>query len=310
MFGAIIGDIVGSKYEFHNIKTKEFELFSNESEYTDDTIMTCAVAKAILLSREDQFKPNVPIRTFHSYLMETMKDFGRRYPTPKGGYGQMFQQWIYEKESKPYNSFGNGSAMRVSPCGIIAITLDEAITLARASAIVTHDHPEGIKGAEAVSAAIFLAKAKESKEDIKKYIQEHYYDVSMKLEDIRLTYQFDPSCQNTVPQAIVCFLESESFEDAIRNAISIGGDSDTIGAITGAIAWAYYEGKDSDMDAIAEKARTYLPDEFLEIVESFNDRAWQRRTYFELVGNCKGVIGLEEYKLLHELEEKELPNEN
>ena len=177
MYGAFIGDIVGSKYEFHNIKTKEFPLFSEGCDYTDDTIMTVAVAKAILLSRQEQFEKSENRKGFRDFLVEIMQDFGRRYPCPTGAYGGMFAKWLRQENPKPYGSFGNGSAMRVSPCGLAAVTMEEALELARASADVTHDHPEGIKGAEAVAAAIFLAKCGRSKEEIRQYISEHYYNL-------------------------------------------------------------------------------------------------------------------------------------
>ena len=169
--------------------------------------------------------------------------------------------------------------MRVSPCGLVAVTMDEALALARASACVSHNHPEGIKGAEAVSAAVFLAKSGKSKEEIRQYVSEHYYNLDFTLDSIRDSYQFDGSCQGSVPQAIVAFLESENFEDAIRNAISIGGDCDTTGAITGSIAWIYYAGYgnwatnrfDSSMQKIKTQAMTYLPKEFIDIADEFRD---------------------------------------
>lgn len=280
MYGAFIGDIVGSKYEFNNVKTKDFPLFSRDCDYTDDTIMTAAVAKAILLSRQEQFENGEKGRDFREILIETMQDFGRRYPHPKGAYGGSFARWLCSGNPQPYGSYGNGSAMRVSPCGLAAVTLEEAQSLARVSACVTHDHPEGIKGAEAVAAAVFLAKCRKSKTEIRQYISQCYYDLDFTLNAIRETYRFDPSCQGTVPQAIVAFLESESFEDAIRNAISIGGDSDTIGAITGSIAWTYYalqtggysgwayDKLDPSMLAIKSHAMSCLPKEFIEIADA------------------------------------------
>ncbi len=196
MYGAIIGDIVGSKYEFNNIKTKDFPFVSHGCEFTDDTVMTVAVAKAILRSREE----NSPFKTI---LVQEMQLLGRKYP--HAGYGGMFSSWLYEEDPQPYNSFGNGSAMRVSPCGLIAVMLDEAISLARTSAEVTHNHPEGIKGAEATAAAIFLARTGKNKETIGGYICDHYYNLSQTLDEIRPTYWFNETCQNTVPQAIIAF---------------------------------------------------------------------------------------------------------
>lgn len=280
MYGAIIGDIVGSKYEFNNIKTKKFPLFSPGCDFTDDTIMTVAVAKAILLRRDDLFRKKETGKPFQDTLIQVMQDFGRRYPNPTGAYGGRFLNWLRQDDPKPYGSYGNGSAMRVSPCGLIAVTMEEALTLARDSAVVSHDHPEGIKGAEAVAAAVFLAKSGNTKAEIGNYISEHYYDLAFTLDSIRETYQFDVSCQGSVPQAIVAFLESEDFEDAIRNVISIGGDCDTTGAITGSIAWIYYAGgyrswvQDEippSMRAIRAQAMAYLPEEFINIADEFRE---------------------------------------
>ena len=304
MYGAFIGDIVGSKYEFHNIKTKNFPLFSQGCDYTDDTIMTVAVAKAIILSRREQYETSSNGRGFQGFLIEVMQDFGRRYPHPTGAYGGRFADWLCQKDPKPYGSFGNGSAMRVSPCGLAAVTMDEALALARASASVTHDHPEGIKGAEAVAAAIFMAKCGESKEAIRQYISEHYYPLDFTLDAIRDSYRFNETCQGSVPQAIVAFLESESFEDAIRNAISIGGDSDTIGAITGAIAWIYYAGYsnwvsdrlDEPMQKLKKQAIAYLPEEFIDIEKEFLDVSGKRAGVCNRVGWCTPILNHREFR--------------
>lgn len=252
MLGAIIGDIVGSIYERNPIKTKNFEFWGAGCTFTDDTVMTLAVADAILehLREKEEFKET---------LVKKMQAFGRKYPF--AGYGKSFANWIYSECPEPYNSFGNGSAMRVSACAWLFGDLQSVIQCARQSAEVTHNHPEGIKGAEAVAAAVFLAKNKHSKEEIKKYIEDNYYPLNMKLNEIRQIYHFDVTCQGTVPQAIIAFLESESFEDAIRNAVSLGGDSDTLAGITGSIAEAYY-GIPKD---IQEKAMGYL-DVFLKSV--------------------------------------------
>lgn len=303
MFGAFIGDIVGSKYEFNNIKTKEFPLFSQGCDYTDDTIMTVAVAKAIMLSRSEQRKKNGNGKGFQEFLVEVMQDFGRRYPHPTGAYGGNFAKWLRQPNPKPYESYGNGSAMRVSPCGLIAVTMEEALALARASACVSHNHPEGIKGAEAVSAAIFMAKTHESKEEIRRYISEHYYNLNFTLDSIRDSYQFDGSCQGSVPQAIVAFLESENFEDAIRNIISIGGDCDTTGAITGSIAWIYYAGYmdwvanrlDSDIQQIKTQATAYLPKEFIDIESEFLDFCGKRTGDFCRMGMCAPILNNNEF---------------
>ena len=309
MYGAFIGDIVGSKYEFHNIKTKDFPLFSAGCDYTDDTIMTVAVAEAIMKSREEQFKHDGKGRGFQEILVEVMQDFGGRYPYPTGAYGGRFAEWLHQENPKPYGSYGNGSAMRVSPCGLAAVTMDEALSLARVSACVTHDHPEGVKGAEAVAAAIFLAKCRKSKEEIREYITEHYYNLNFTLASIRDTYTFDDSCQGSVPQAIVAFLESESFEDAIRNVISIGGDCDTTGAITGSIAWIYYairsegffmgladNGVDPSMLAIKKQAFTFLPEEFTKIADEFQEVCRRRLGTYNRMGDCTPILNDAERK--------------
>lgn len=304
MYGAFIGDIVGSKYEFNNIKTKNFPLFSKDCDYTDDTIMTVAVAKAIMLSRKEQFEKSEKGKGFQEFLVEVMQDFGKRYPYPMGAYGGSFAGWLRQKNPKPYGSFGNGSAMRVSPCALAAVTLEEALALARASACVTHNHPEGVKGAEAVSAAIFLAKSGKSKDDIRQYINEHYYDLNFTLDSIRNTYKFDGSCQGSVPQAIVAFLESENFEDAIRNVISIGGDCDTTGAITGSIAWIYYVGYQSwvtnhlerSMQKIRNDAMAYLPKEFIDIEEEFREVCGSRAGTHHRMGGCTSILNKDEWK--------------
>ena len=227
MLGAIIGDIVGSVYEFNNIKTKDFPLFSERGFFTDDTVMTIAVADALLKGgTSDDF-------------IDSMKEIGRLYPN--SGYGGGFANWLFSDSREPYNSWGNGSAMRVSPCGWFADSLKEAEILAERSAAVTHNHPEGIKGAQATAAAIYLARTGTIKDKIKEYVESKYgYDLSRTLDEIRPVYRFNETCQETVPEAIIAFLESKSFEDAIRNAISLGGDSDTLAAITGGIAEAAY----------------------------------------------------------------------
>jgi len=262
LYGAIIGDIVGSKYEFHNIKTKDFPFLSAGCSYTDDTIMTIAVANALLAwSGYDN--------TFPSKLIQEMQRLGRKYPYPQGGYGGRFSAWLRSDDPQPYNSLGNGSAMRVSPCALFAVSLEEALRLAEISASVTHNHPEGIHGAKAVAAAIFLASKKVSKDRIKKYLELNFYPLSQPLDEIRKTYVFNEICRDTVPQAIIAFLESESFEDAIRNAVSIGGDSDTIAAITGSIAWAYYYDHDHMPSESLDPINALLPQEFIETIETF-----------------------------------------
>lgn len=259
MIGAIIGDIVGSVYEWNNIKTKKFDLFTSKSKFTDDSVMTIAIAKAIYDSNKD-------LNKLRKIIAPTLQDIGRHYPN--SGYGGSFFNWIYSENSEPYNSYGNGAAMRVSACGFVADTLEEAIELSRIVTEITHNHTEGIKGAEATTVAIYMARQGKSKEDIREYIEENYYDLSFTLNEIRSTYDFDVSCQGTVPQSIVAFLESTDFEDAIRNAISIGGDSDTLAAITGSIAEAYYGVPKN----LVNKAMTYLDVRLLNLVQEFNNK--------------------------------------
>jgi len=287
MLGAIIGDVVGSVYEWNNIKTKDFELFKPNCVFTDDTVMTVAVAKALLVTCEQPIHSYDKERIFlKEELVKQMQDFGNRYP--HHGYGGMFVQWLDTENPKPYNSFGNGSAMRVSACGYIAITMGEALELAKISAEVTHNHPEGIKGAQATAAAIFLAKFKRSKEEIKNYIEKNFYTLDKTLDEIRPDYCFNETCQQTVPQAIQAFLESNSFEDAIRNAISLGGDSDTLAAITGSIAWAYYRDfvfpLDTELQNYRQQVYKYLPQEFIDIWEELEKLRSHRDAYCGRMG--------------------------
>ena len=262
MYGAIIGDTVGSVYEFGNVKMKDFPQFGPQSEDTDDSIMTIAVASALLRWKRDG-------ADLHNAMVEEMQRFGRRYPHPKGAYGGRFSQWLRSDDPRPYNSLGNGSAMRVSPCGFMAESLEEALELARVSAEVTHNHPEGVKGAQAAAAAVYLARTGSSIPEIRAYISGNFYPLDRTLDEIRPDYSFDETCQGTVPEAITAFLESDSFEDAIRNAISLGGDSDTIGAITGAVAWAYYgrDGMQPDMQAMLDEIS--LPEDLQTVVDGF-----------------------------------------
>ena len=258
MLGAIIGDIAGSRFEWNNIKCKDFELLSHSKgcRPTDDSIMSLAVAQAIL-------DCNGEYNELKRHAVSRMQELGRRYPN--AGYGGSFHKWIYADDPHPYNSWGNGSAMRVSACGFAAGSLDEAIMLSRAVTEVTHNHPEGIKGAEATAVAIYLARKGKSMAEIKDHIVAHYYKIEFKLAEIRANYTFDVSCQGSVPQALEAFFESTGFEDAIRNAISIGGDSDTIAAITGGIAEAYY-GIPAE---IRQLALTFLDERQLELLTAF-----------------------------------------
>lgn len=235
MYGAILGDIIGSPFEFdRGDKTKDFKLFSRRSHFTDDSVMTLAVCEALLKVGQD-----ATVKEIEDAVISSMQSWGRRYP--HAGYGGYFRRWLTACHPEPYNSFGNGSAMRVSAVGWLYDSLENTRTVAKAIANVTHNHPEGIKGAEATASAIFMARNGSSKEEIKKYIEnEFHYDLNRTLNEIRPSYHMDETCQKTVPEAIIAFLEAKDFEDAIRNAVSLGGDTDTLGAITRSIAEAYY----------------------------------------------------------------------
>ena len=261
MIGAIIGDIAGPRFEWLNginHKGKEFELFTNSCTPTDDSIMTLALARAILSCDGDYSK-------LEKESIYYMQKYGREYPNT--GYGGLFRKWIYSSNPRPYYSYGNGAAMRVSPCGFAATSLEEALMLSRTGTQVTHNHPESIKAVEAVVSAIYMGRIGKSIEEIKKHITENYYRINFTLDEIRPQYCFDVTCQGSVPQAFEAFFESTSFEDAIRNAISIGGDSDTIAAITGSIAEAYYGvPEEFKLQAIA-----FLDNRQKEIVEDFEE---------------------------------------
>lgn len=231
MLGAIIGDIVGSRFEWSNFRSKNFTLFQPNCFLTDDSIMTLAIGKALLECKGDYTE----LSEKAVYFMQKM---GRCYPD--GGYGGMFGRWLQSDDPKPYNSFGNGAAMRVSPCSFFAKSLDECKLLSQKVTEVTHNHPEGLKAAEAVSLAGFMALEGRKMEEIREYVTTNYYQIDFTLDEIRPYYAFSEACQDSVPQALQAFFESTSFEDAIRNAISIGGDSDTIAAICGGTAEAYY----------------------------------------------------------------------
>ena len=259
MIGAIAGDMIGSVYEYRQVKTKDFPLFHPCCTFTDDSVLTIAVAKAILENR--------------SYL-ETIREIGRRYPD--AGYGGFFARWLHSNNPQPYNSWGNGSAMRVSPVGFAFDTSEEVLREAARTAEVSHNHPEGIKGAQATAAAVFLARNGTTKEGIRAEIQRMFgYDLGRTVEDIRPTYSFDESCQRTVPEAIIAFLDSESWEDAIRNAVSLGGDSDTLACITGGIAEAYYG---PVQESVQEKVKELLTKDLWEIADRFCARYWNRKS--------------------------------
>ena len=253
MIGAIAGDIIGSVYESYCLKTTEFSLFTANSTFTDDTVLTVAVADCILNGKD---------------YATTFKQYARKYPY--AGFGGMFFKWAKSDSLEPYNSFGNGSAMRVSPVGFAFDTVEEVLAEAKRSAEVTHNHPEGIKGAQAVAAAIILARKKESKSKIKDFLEKDFgYNLSRTLAEIRPHYYFDETCQGSVPQAIIAFLESDSFEDAVRKAVSLGGDSDTLACMTGGVAQAYYR---TIPDYIIKEAKNRLDPELLKVVEQFNIR--------------------------------------
>lgn len=268
MYGAIIGDIAGSTLEFKRKKNYDFPIFLRGSDITDDTIMTVAVARALMQwSREGG--------DLHEAMRFHMRDLGRKYPYPLGAYGGNFACWLRSNSPIPYYSCGNGSAMRVSPCGLIAASLDAALELAKISAEVTHDHPEGIKGAQATAAAVYLAKTRHSKQEIRDYIHRNFYPMDRTLDEIRPTYRFEGTCQKSVPESIIAFLESDSYEDAIRKVISLGGDADTMGAITGSIAWTFYRcrtdaGPDEDMLKLKELANDFMPEDFIRTAEEFD----------------------------------------
>ena len=260
MTGAIIGDIVGSRFEFNNHKSKDFTFFTDRCFFTDDTVMTLAVADAL-----NQYKSITDYEAFKSTLISSMHNIGGNYMNC--GYGGRFYRWIRTRSSHPYNSYGNGSAMRVSPVAWYAKSLQEAENLAKATAEVTHNHPEGIKGAVSVAGSIFLARTGSTMKEIRKYVS-RFYKIDFTIDEIRPTYGFFETCQDSVPQAFEAFFESESFEDAIRNAISIGGDSDTIAAITGSVAEAFY-GIDNPLKSTA---LSYLDNRLLKIYNEFYNK--------------------------------------
>ena len=278
MLGAIIGDTVGSVYEFNNIKTTDFPLFQRRSNYTDDSIMTMAVAEWLLTD------PQHGMDTLEASFL----NFAKRYPCPMGGYGGGFNRWLFHPEGlydyaegqkvetkrRPYNSFGNGAAMRCSANGWMFDTLEETERVAGLSAAITHNHPEGIKGAQSTAAAIFMARNGKSKEEIRDYISEKYgYNLNRTCDEIRPVYDWDSSCQGTVPEAMVAFFDSTDFESAIRLAVSLGGDSDTLACITGGIAEAFYNDIPND---IAVKIWEIIPDDFKAILREMEVRSTYR----------------------------------
>lgn len=256
LYGTIFGDIAGSTYEFRACKNYKFTTVPEKSHFTDDTTMTLAVASWLMKDPNDM-----------EVLIKEMQFFGNRYP--KAGYGGMFRKWLIAEDPKPYNSFGNGSAMRVSPCAWVAKSLDEALILATKSAEVTHNHPEGIKGAQAVAAAIWMARNGSTKEEIKEYIENTFeYNLSRTIKEIKESgYNFDSTCQGSVPESIIVFLESEDYEDCIRKAIWLGGDADTQAAIAGSIAEAFYDMPVRFIGDVEKRLDKYL----LSVLNKFNE---------------------------------------
>ncbi|OEU63405.1 MAG: hypothetical protein BBJ57_08265 [Desulfobacterales bacterium PC51MH44] len=253
MIGAIAGDIIGSVFEHHAIKSTQFPLFSRYSGFTDDTVLTVAIADSILKKVD---------------YATSLKTFAQKYPY--AGYGSSFFRWIFSSDSRPYNSWGNGSAMRVSPVGFAFDSMEDVLSEAKKSAEVTHNHPEGIKGAQATALAVFMARSGKSKATIKQEISDRFgYNLDRALDDIRPHYSFDISCQGSVPEAIIAFLEGKDFEDAIRKAISLGGDSDTQACIAGGVAQAYYQNIPRE---IVSDVRKRLPEEFLLIIDEFSEQ--------------------------------------
>lgn len=254
MYGAIIGDVVGSRFEFNNYRNKNFELINSVCEFTDDTILTVAVMDILLNNKIEDTK----------YIVETIKKYGIKYPS---SYGCSFNWWLHSKNSEPYNSYGNGAAMRVSPIGWYAKNEEEVKKWTYNVTSVTHNHPEGLKGAEVTAMCVYYAKIGKSKEFIRKYV-EQYYNLDFEYEELKKNYWFNETCQNTVPQAIYCFLISKDFEDCVRTSISIGGDSDTLAAISCSIAEAYYKHIDKQL---IEKVNKKIPEEFKNIIKKFKE---------------------------------------
>lgn len=255
MLGAIIGDIVGSRFEWNNHKSKDFEFLHKDCFFTDDTVMTLAVGQALAECQGNY-------DNLSSQAIYWMRKLGQRYS--ECSYGVRFFKWLLYPDPQPYNSWGNGAAMRVGACAYFARTLEEVKELSDKVTCVSHNHPEGMKGAQATAVATYLSLTGKKKEEIRQYITGNYYQIDFKLDDIRDTYQFDESCQGTVPQALEAFFEAQSYEDAIRNAVSIGGDSDTIAAITGAVSEAYF----GIPEEIKTKGLSYLDDNLREIYEN------------------------------------------
>lgn len=268
MYGALLGDIIGSPFEFDmGNKSKEFPLFSKNSTFTDDSVMTIAVGHAFL-----DAQPNADIEWTRRRLISSMKQYGRKFP--RAGYGGMFRRWLKCDDPQPYGSFGNGSAMRVSSAAWLYNDLETVRSMARLSAEVSHNHPEGIKGAEATASAIFLARTGSTKEEIKAYIVDNFgYDLSRTCDEIRPGYHHVETCQETVPEAITAFLEGESFEDVIRTAVSLGGDCDTLTCIAGSIAEGFY----GIPEELKQECRNRLPEELRKVLDQYD--SWLNQDY-------------------------------
>jgi ADP-ribosylglycohydrolase len=308
MLGAIFGDMVGSIYEFNNIKTTDFELFGKRSTFTDDSILTIAVADWFLegaLTKER--------------LIFTLKQYVRKYPNPMGGYGSRFQQWAFSDENEPYNSWGNGSAMRGAAVGWAFDSLEETENIAGLTAEITHNHPEGIKGAQATAAAIFMARTLSTKQEIKDYIENKYgYNLSRSCDEIRPVYRFNESCAGTVPEAIIAFLDSSDFETAIRLAVSLGGDTDTLACITGGIAEAFYGMANSlpettvseyNFKYFEEETINRLPENLKKVVSEFYQTIVSKNKLFWAKNDSRTIWGEEQW-IKTNLDDKKLDEES
>lgn len=290
MIGAIIGDICGSVFEFNNTKDPNFELFSENSHYTDDTVMTIAIAKALLDGKRDIKKTEFLVKKY-------MHKLGNQYQNV--GYGNNFSIWLKQKDPKPYESFGNGSAMRVSPVGWFSHSLSETEKYAELTASITHNHAEGIKGAKAIATCIFLSRRGRDKNYIKKFIEMKYgYDLSKNLEDIKDNNKYDVSCQVTVPIAIMSFLLADSFEDTLRNAITIGGDSDTIAAMACSIAESYYE----IPEELINKVYSLIPKNFVDVISKWDNDLSIARPFYKK----RNILEYKTYFLNNPKAEKEV----
>ncbi len=281
MYGAILGDIIGSPFEFdRGNKTKKFDLFSRGCGFTDDSVMTIAIGEALLAVGKE-----ATVEEIKEAVTVNMRDWGKKYPN--AGYGGSFWHWLRDKHPRPYGSYGNGSAMRVSAAGWLYDSLERTREVARATAEVTHNHPEGVKGAEATASCIFLARRGFSKDEIRSYVEtKFHYNLDRTLDAIRPYYHHVESCQETVPEAIIAFMEAKNFEDTIRNAVSLGGDTDTLGAIAGSIAEAFY----GIPDDLKNECRARIPEEMLDVLDIFDER----------LGKIQGTIG--DYKGMAKVE--------